>query len=59
MILKKMNKLSIKSKKSFLSDFSSDLNKFSSIRPRNENTKNRKTKVHDTTLELYNEFLDI
>ena len=54
-----MNKFSIKSKKSSLSDFSSDLNKFSSIRPRNENTKNRKTKVHDTTLELYNEFLDI
>ena len=42
-----------------LSHFISDLNRFSNIKPRNENTKNRKTKVHDTASELYNELLDI
>ena len=57
--IKKFNKLSIESKKSFLSCFSSDLNRFSSINPRNENTIYRKTKMYHTALELYAEFLDI
>ena len=57
--IKKFNKLSIESKKLFLSCFSSDLNGFRMINPRNENTIYRKTKMYHTTLELYNEFLDI
>ena len=43
----------------FLSDFLSNLNGFSNIKPRNESIKNRKTKVQHTASKLYNEFLDI
>ena len=56
--ISKFNKLSIKSKCFFLSDFINHLNRFSSLNPWNENPKERKTRVHDTVSEWYNEFPD-
>ena len=47
------NKLSIKSK------FLNDLNYFTSFKPRNRDTKKKKSRMYDTASELYNEFLDL
>ena len=56
--ISKFNKLSIKSKCFFLSDFINHLNRFSSLNHWNENPKERKTRVYDTVSEWYNEFPD-
>ena len=55
---KNCDNLSLKSKYSILAKFLNDIDKFSDLRPQNKNTKNKKTKVHDTDSELYNKFLD-
>ena len=41
-----------------LSNFSNDIDKFSVVRPRNNITKKKKTKVFDKVSELYNNFLN-
>ena len=49
---------SLKSQYSFSDEFLNDVDKFSDLKPRNENTKNKQSKMYDTASELYNKFID-
>ena len=55
---KKIDNLSFRSKYSFLHEVLHDLKRFSDLKLRNGNTKNKKIKVFDTSSELYNKFLN-
>ena len=55
---KKIDSNSLKSQYSFLDEFLNDVDKFSDLKPRNENTKNKQSKMYDTASELYNKFID-
>ena len=59
--LKNFDNLSFKSIYSFLINFFNDLirNKFSKLKPQKEETKKKTANIYDTTLELYNDFLEI
>ena len=55
---KKIDNLSFKSKFSFLHRFLKDLNKFEMLKTLKQETENKKTNVHDTASELYDELLE-
>ena len=54
---KTFDNLSFKSKYYFLYKFSNNLNKFTKLKTIKEITKKKKTNVHNTVSELYNELL--
>ena len=56
---KKFDKVSFESNDSFLDKRFNDLNKFNKLKTQKEETQKKKTNVHDTASELYNEFLEI
>ena len=59
MILKRIDKLSLKSRRSYLGEFYYELHQFSRLKTRKENTKEKKRNVYDTVSELCNELLGI
>ena len=56
---KKFDSLSLKSKYSFLLEFSKDLNKFKESKTKKQKTEKKKTNVYIMSSELYNNFLEI
>ena len=59
MILKRIDKLYLKSRHSYLGEFYYELHQFSRLKTRKENTKEKKRNVYDTVSELCNELLGI
>ena len=55
---KNFDNLSFKSKYSFLRNFLNDLNKFKKLKTIKQETKKKKTNVHNTASQLYNELLE-
>ena len=54
---KKIDNLSLESNYSFLATLLNDLDKFRKLKTQKEETKEKKTNVYNTDIELYNNFL--